>query len=123
MTLKGFIFRSAFLLCFMFFSMAEALEIRYDGAGRRDPFVPLIGPYAVQSEVPGDKDYEVEGIVFDDRKDSYAVISSDIYREGDTIAGAKLIKIFKDRVVLLQKNEEIVIWLREEMLMEPSADR
>lgn len=81
--------------------------------------MPLTGSYGFhESATPGTGTGAVEGIVFDPRGGSYAVIDGEIYREGDGVHGAKLIKIFSDRVILLEESEEIVIWLRQEMLQE-----
>ncbi len=96
------------------FSVAEAGEIRYDTANRRDPFRPLVGPHALRKE-GGKNSFAIEGIVFDQKKGSYAVIGGEIFREGDSINEAQLIKIFPDRVIVNQQSEEIVIWLREEI--------
>ena len=98
------------------FSVAEAEEIRYDKGARRDPFQPLIGPDALRAKDFKKEALPLEGVVYDAEKGSYAVVDGEIYQEGESIGGAKLIKIFPDRVVLLQETEEVVIWLREEIL-------
>lgn len=105
-------------LC-LFFSVAVADEIRYDSNGRRDPFLPLVGPGALVSGLgSGGKGLEVSGIVFDPKGASYALIGGEIYREGESLGGVKVIGILTDRVVFLQEGEEVVIWLREEILGE-----
>lgn len=100
----------------LFFSIAYAGEIRYDKANRQDPFQPLMGPHALRGEWDGKDAFPVEGIVFDPQEGSYAVIGGEIYREGDSVNEAQLIKILPDRVILNQQSKEIVIWLREEIL-------
>ena len=55
-------------------------------------------------------------MLFRSQKGSYAVIGGTIYREGESIDGAKLVKVLPDRIVLLQETEEEVIWLREEVV-------
>lgn len=101
---------------FLFFSIAGAEEIRYDKGSRRDPFVPLVGPNAPRGFDGSGKDgFQIEGIVYDPRQASYAVIGGEIYREGETVEGAQLVKVLPDRVILLQQNEEVVVWLREEI--------
>ena len=101
----------------LFFSVAEAKEIRYHRGDRRDPFLPLTGPHAVRGDSGvGKDDLPVEGIVFDAKKGSYAVIAGEIYREGENVNGAQLIKVLPDRVILNQQSEEVVVWLREEVL-------
>ena len=106
----------AFLGLFIF-SVAEAEEIRYDDGHRRDPFQPLIGPHALRRGAGlGKGEFSIEGIVFDPKKGSYAVIGGTIYREGESMDGAQLIKILPDRVIFHQQSEDVVIWLREEIL-------
>ena len=106
-----------FLLGGLFiFSIAEANEIRYDRGNRRDPFQPLIGPNAFRGGYTGKDAFPVEGIIFDPKKGSYAVVKGEIYREGDTVNGAQIIKILPDRIILNQQSEEVTIWLREEIL-------
>lgn len=99
------------------FSLAHADEIRYDRANKRDPFAPLVGPHA--SRIAGGiarEAFRLEGVVFDPKKGSYAIIDGAIYGEGEAIDGAKLVKILPDRIVVLQESNEVVIWLREEIL-------
>ena len=109
------------VLSVLFFSIAEAKEIRYHKADRRDPFHTLVGPHAYRGRGGIDKeDLVVEGIMVDEKKGSYAVIGGEIYKEGETVDGAQVIKIFSDRVIFNQQSEEVVIWLREEVLKKKS---
>ncbi len=99
------------------FSLAHAEEIRYDRADKRDPFASLVGPHA--SRVAGGiarEAFQLEGVVFDPKKGSYAIIDGTIYREGESIDGGQLVKILPDRVVVLQESNKVIIWLREEIL-------
>lgn len=103
----------------MIFSVASAEEIRYDSANRRDPFVPLIGPDGMGGEGGlVNETISVEGIFLDPKSGSYAVIDGEIYQEGESIEGAKIVQILSDRVIFLQESKEMVIWLREETLAE-----
>ena len=103
---------SSFIFC-----LAQAEEIRYDTGGRRDPFQPLIGPNGLRAaRVSGKEALQIQGVVYDPYKGSYAVIGGTIIREGETTEGAKLVKVLPDRVVMLQESKEVVIWLREEIV-------
>ncbi len=108
----------------MIFSLAHADEIRYDRANKRDPFAPLVGPRAshIAGGIVGKESFHLEGVVFDPKKGSYAIIDGAIYREGESIDGAKLVNILPDRVVILQESSEVVVWLREEIL-EPNQKK
>lgn len=105
------------LICtfgFLFiFSIAAAGEIRYDGAGRRDPFVPVLGNSAKEAN---GGEIQVEGIVYDPKGGSYALINGQVYREGESLDDSQLVKIMPDRLILTQNSEEIIMWLHEETL-------
>ena len=101
------------------FSVAAAEEIRYDKDDRRDPFLPATGAHV---GTLGKEGLTVEGIVFDPKGNSYVLIGGQIYREGESIENAKLIKILPDRAILLQDSEQVVIWLREEALQEKQRE-
>lgn len=105
---------AVFFLGFIF-SIAEAGEIRYDSGSRRDPFLSVAGPDSAGGTGDG---LVVEGIVFDPGGSSYALINGQIYREGENFEGAQLFRILSDRVILLENSEEVVIWLRQEVLDE-----
>lgn len=98
------------------FSVALAEEFRYDKGARRDPFVPVAASDGFATGGGLDGRSVVEGIVFDPKGGSYAVIGGEIYREGESVKDSKLIRILPDRVIFLQDNEEMVIWLREELV-------
>ncbi len=102
--------------CSIIFSIAEAEEIRYDKGARRDPFVAPMDVEAMRAGSTGHDALSVEGIVFDPKGSSYAVIGGEIYREGESVQGSKILRILPDRVIFFQENEEIVIWLRQEIV-------
>lgn len=91
-------------------------ELRYISGGRRDPFQPLItkGGMVVQGFNPSD--LKVEGIIFDPLKGSLVLINGEFYKQGDSVKEAKVISIFKDRVILSQDDEKKELWIREELL-------
>lgn len=117
---RGIVFLVVAVACALFFSVARAEEIRYDKGKYRDPFIAsnAEGSYAqgFGEGVP------VEGIIYDPEKGSYALIGGEIYREGESVGGTQLVKIFPDRVVLLQNSEELVIWIHEENLEESKQE-
>ena len=107
----------ALVISCLIFSLAQAEEIRYDKQNKRDPFQPLVGPHAFHGVTGKGKGIiPLEGVVFDPQKGSYAVIGGTIYREGESVEEAKLVKVLPDRIVLLQETDEVVIWLREEIV-------
>ncbi|MBI3317158.1 MAG: hypothetical protein HYZ85_04050 [Candidatus Omnitrophica bacterium] len=96
-------------------------EIRYLSGGRRDPFQPLITKEGMVVQGFNPSDLKVEGIIFDPRKGSLVLINGDFYKQGDSVKEAKIISIFKDRVILSQNDEKKELWLREEILPQETA--
>ncbi len=90
---------------------------KYDAAGRRDPFMPLVtkeGKIAFgYGTIRSIEDIRLEGIVYDPSGDSIAVINGMVLKENDTIGNIKLIKIESDKVSLLFNQTEHVIRLEE----------
>lgn len=105
----------------LLFSVAFAGEIRYDSSQIRDPFIPLRISQA-DGEGLGQNGLTVEGIVFDPRGSSYAVIGGEIYKEGEELKGTKIVKIMPDRVIFFQGNEEVTSWIREEVVHEKKEE-
>lgn len=99
----------------LFFSIAEGNQISYDKGDRRDPFVALkkLASAGLTEGAPGEP--TLDGIIYDPTGASYAVFAGEIFREGDEVAGANLIRIFPERVVLQRESQETVIWLHEEV--------
>lgn len=108
-----------FFVMVSFFSVAAAQEIRYHSADRRDPFIPLVGANWVgRAAGVNPDDLAVDGVVYDPGGDSYALVGGEIYREGESLDGAKIVRILADRVIFLQESKETVVWLREEIVEE-----
>lgn len=91
-------------------------EIKYDAGGRPDPMVPLIGPGGQIKKGFNASGLNIEGIIFDPGAGSLVLINGEFYRQGDSVNGANVISIFRDRVVMAQDDEEKVIWIREEVV-------
>ena len=92
-------------------------EIRYDSQGRRDPFIPLVGPDGrVVRNTLDISDFKIEGVIFDPNGGSVVLIDGQFYKEGDNINGLNIISIMKDRVILAQSKQEKTIWLRDEVI-------
>lgn len=104
-------FLNFYALCFVY-----AEEIVYQHGERRDPFVPLVGPDGVLMKKIPTSDLIVEGIIYDPVEGSMALINGELYKPGDSINQAVIIRIHKDSVILSQEDEEKTIWLREELL-------
>ncbi len=103
------------LLAFFLPLLTAADPIVYEDGGRRDPFVPLLGPGGLKAQKMSG-DIQMEGIIYDPPAGSMVLINGDFYKQGQSVLGATVISILKDRVVLLQDDEEKILWIREEIL-------
>jgi len=106
----------------VFFPVALAEVVQYDSAQRRDPFIPLVGPNGFIQKKVQSADLLVEGIIYDPTGGSVAIINGEVYRAGDNVKDARLIQIFKDRILMVQEDEEKTVWLREEIASKPASE-
>ena len=101
-----------------FFSCVSAEEQKYSYAqkGRRDPFVPLVSPagYLLNLERDENSTVDLEGIMYDPRGDSIAIINGELVKVGESIAGVVLLKIDSTKVTVMKDNQRIEIELRRE---------
>lgn len=82
----------------------------YDEHGKKDPFVPLVtkeGRFVVNAPKPEASvtDIFLEGIIFDPRGASVAIINGEVLREGETF-GAVLVKKITDSFVIVAISEK-----------------
>lgn len=113
--IHAFVLMVGILQGIIFFPVVFAEEIRYDSGGRRDPFIPLIGEGGTLKKGLDPTGLIVEGIIIDPKEGSMALINGELYKEGDHVQNANLIRIFHDRVILAQEDEEKTLWIREEI--------
>ena len=88
--------------------------LKYDGKGRRDPFTPL-----VTSEgriLPGAKSDNVEtgsialeGIIWDEKGKSIAIINGKLVSEKDLVLGMRILKINKDNILINKDGKAVKI--------------
>ena len=110
-------FNIASLMLFTLLSsrLFAAETLVYTDGGRRDPFIPLIGPGGVQTS-KSRGDMHLEGIIYDPPAGSLVLINGEFYKQGQRIGESTVMSILKDRVVLLQDDEQKTLWVREEIL-------
>ena len=114
---KEYLEISIFLAMLGLFSprLTAADPVVYENGGRRDPFVPLIGPGGVKTpKLSGD--LQIEGIIYDPPAGSMALINGEFYKQGQRVGQAVVISILKDRIVLTMDDEEKTLWIREEIV-------
>lgn len=85
-------------------SSVSAAEKLYDAAGKRDPFVPLYasatGSAAGLASVESLEEILVEGIIYDPKSGSYAVMNGSVLKLGETSGSVKVLEIKPDRVLV-----------------------
>ena len=92
------------------FSYCRAEEqLAYDAKGKRNPFIPLITeegrPISLEKEEVAKGDLSVEGIIFDKRGRSYAIINGAVLGIGDSVAGYQILKIENNKVVFIKEGQ------------------
>lgn len=99
------------------FSFGQGI-FKYDPHSKRDPFFPLVdkeGNLLPEIRPVSDiVELNLEGILWDDKGESYAIISGVVLRAGDMFGDYKVIKIERKRVVLNRAGEEVTINLSSE---------
>ncbi len=116
MKIKAIILTLLFVLVISV-SFSEAV-FKYDAKYKRDPFTPLIDkegnllpeyrPAATAVTL------NLEGIVWSEEGDSYAIISGAVLRVGETIGDYTVKKIERSKVILGRAGEDSIINLRGE---------
>jgi type II secretory pathway component PulC len=94
-------------------SALPGAEISYDSGKRRDPFIPLpVEDSAAMSA--NSSGFKLEGIIYDPASRSVAILDGKAYQQGDDVGNAKIVKIFKDHVVISVEGEEKTLRMRIE---------
>ena len=102
----------------------------YQPKGKRDPFVPLLTSDGQRIHPPGEEEGQqgglgsliLQGIVFDPRADSYAVISGQVVREQEELEGVKVVRIDPDSVTVLVDGQSHRLTVQESKQKEPTEE-
>lgn len=82
----------------------------YDSKDRPDPFAALVSEDGRMLEPAARRkkagEIEIEGIIYDERGSSYAVINSEVYKAGDTFGEYKIIAIHPKKIIFTKSGEE-----------------
>ncbi|MFA5094222.1 MAG: hypothetical protein WC512_03170 [Candidatus Omnitrophota bacterium] len=91
---------------------------KYNVNNKRDPFRPLVDKDGniLPEARPANSSVQLnlEGIVWSEGGDSYALISGTVLRVGDILGDYKVIKITEDEVTLNRAGEDIVLISRSQ---------
>jgi len=86
----------------------------YKAQGKRDPFQPLISPagYLINLEAETDAALRLEGILFDPKGDSIAIINGELLRVGESLGASVVVNIEAQKVTVMCDNKTLVLELR-----------
>lgn len=104
------------ILCFGVsdFSLAFAEEFRYDSHGKHDPFMVQSVGFTEAGHQIGHSDLRLEGVIIDQAGSSYAIVNSQIVKQGDLFEGYLLKKIETNRVFFEKDGESFEVILHED---------
>lgn len=85
--------------------MGAADEAVYDAYGKRDPFAPIVTSTAKEAAgligIDSVEDISIEGIVYDPKQGSIAIVNGAVLREQEESGAVKVLKIKTDGVLFL----------------------
>ena len=94
-----------------------AQEFNYDSQGKRNPFIPLVtsdGRLLKLDKEEGVRGLSVEGIIYDERGISYAIINGEPAKTGDNVGDYQVLKIEKNKVVFIKDGEPLELEFKKE---------
>lgn len=94
----------------------QSVGSAYNSKGKRDPLMPLVSPegYIIAAVTTDEvSEFKLEGIAYGQGQDNYAVINSSIFRAGDIIGDYKVKEIGKEKVILTNDKEDIILELEK----------
>ena len=107
---------AVFISVSLAYAQQQADEFVYDSKGKRDPFFSLVSPegYLINLEPFSEvSEINVEGIIYDPKGNSCAIINSEVVKPGDRIGKFEVMDIEQNKVILLKDSERIKIELKE----------
>lgn len=118
--LSGLNRQAILLLCFLCFSsvLFAQNEFVYDSKGKRNPFIALITAdgrlMKLEQEDTTASPLVVEGIIYDKRGLSYAIVNGEIKSVGDKVSDYQVLRIEKNKVIFIKEGQPIDVKLKEE---------
>jgi len=104
-------------LALFIYSFAQDEDFIYDAKGKRNPFIALVTPdgqllQLEKNEVTGD--LALEGIIYDERGLSYAIVNTKVVKIGDTVDNYQVLKIEKNKVIFIRDGQSLEVELKKE---------
>lgn len=104
-------------ICAFINSGFSQVQFIYDAKNKRDPFMPLIdkeGRFLSLDKQSTEAKYELEGIIYDPKGVSLAIINGAILEISDTINDYKLVTIEEFKVILDNGSQTLSLDLKKE---------
>lgn len=92
-------------------------EFIYDAKGKRNPFIPLVtsdGRLLKLDREEARGDLSIEGIIYDKDGRSFAIVNGSVVGIGDTVGDYQVLKIEKDRVILIKEGQTFEVGMNKE---------
>ncbi len=118
--LSGLSRQTILFLCFLCFCpvLFAQDEFIYDSKGKRNPFIALITAdgrlLKLEQEDTTASPLVVEGIIYDKRGLSYAIVNGEIKSIGDKVSDYQVLRIEKNKVIFVKEGQPIEVKLKEE---------
>lgn len=92
-------------------------EFTYDSKGKRNPFIPLVTSTGKLLKLDTEESsigLLLEGIIYDDRGLSYAIVNGEVVKIGDIINDYQVLKIEKNKIIFIKEGEPLELELKKE---------
>lgn len=91
----------------------------YEAKGKRDPFVVLVTPDGRIIKPPKPKEMtegppRLEGLMYDAKGTSYAVMDGEVFRAGDMVGAYQIIRIDSNKVLMQKADRVFEVELKKE---------
>ena len=119
MRVRGIIFFTVFI-CLACTAFSGEGSFTYYNAGKRDPFVPLIG---IQTRTAGSledvmsvDEIELQGTALDAGGRQIVILNNEMVREGETVGRVTVKRVLSDKVILDIDGDSYELCIYEESL-------
>ncbi|MBF0253446.1 MAG: hypothetical protein HQL29_06500 [Candidatus Omnitrophica bacterium] len=105
-------------MSFLLFEQNVSAEFVYQSAGKRDPFVPLLGDAATRTVsgikgIIGKEDLTLQGVLVAADGSKQAIVNGEIISEGDSVGNVLIVAISDNTVRVRFKESEFDLVLYE----------
>jgi|GEM_PF-1596691 len=104
------ILMGSFAMIFLICGDAAAEQKLYRSGGKRDPFVPLVTTMTKSIaivQVESLDNIRLEGLVYDPKKGSVAIVNGSLVREGERVGNIQLLEVRKDGALFLCNDKQV----------------